>query len=49
MNKSQIIELYSYNDWANKKLLNAVNHLDNEEIIQDFSSSFRRSNHLHWI
>lgn len=21
MNKSQMIELYSYNDWANKKLL----------------------------
>ena len=42
MNKSQMIELYSYNDWANKKLLlNAVNHLENEEFIRDLSSSFR--------
>jgi len=41
MNKSQIIELYSYNEWANRKLLNAVNHLENEELIRDLSSSFR--------
>ncbi|MDR3585137.1 MAG: DinB family protein [Desulfosporosinus sp.] len=28
MNKSQIIDLYSYNDWANKKLLISVSHLE---------------------
>lgn len=41
MNKSQIIELYSYNDWANKKLLNAVDQQENEELVRDLSSSFR--------
>ena len=41
MNKSQIIELYSYNDWANKKMLSAVGQLENEEFIQDLSSSFK--------
>lgn len=41
MNKSQIIELYNYNDWANQKLLNTVDHLENEEFIRDLSSSFR--------
>jgi len=41
MNKSQIVELYSYNDWANKKLLNAVGQLENEELVRDLSSSYR--------
>ena len=40
MNKSQIIELYSYDDWANKKLMNAVGQLENAEFIRDLSSSF---------
>ena len=41
MNKSQIIDLYSYDDWANKKMLYAVGQLENEELIQDLSSSFK--------
>ena len=41
MNKNQIIDLYSYDDWANQKLLNAVNNLENEEFIRDLSSSFK--------
>ena len=41
MNKGQIIELYSYDDWANKKMLSAVGQLENEEYIQDLSSSFK--------
>ena len=41
MNKGQIIELYSYDDWANKKMLSAVDQLENEEYIQDLSSSFK--------
>ncbi|MDR3587605.1 MAG: DinB family protein [Desulfosporosinus sp.] len=41
MNKSQIIDLYSYDDWANKKLLNAVSNLENEEFVRDLSSSFK--------
>ena len=41
MNKSQIIELYSYDDWANKKMLSAVGQLENEEFNQDLSSSFK--------
>jgi len=41
MNKSQIIDLYSYDDWANKKLLTAVSQLENEEYIRDLSSSFK--------
>jgi uncharacterized damage-inducible protein DinB len=40
MNKSQIIDIYSYDDWANKKLLNAVGQLENEEFVRDLSSSF---------
>ena len=40
MNKSQIIELYGHNDWANCKLLEAVGHLENEELLQDLSSSY---------
>lgn len=41
MNKSQIIELYSYDNWANNRLLNAVGQLENEEFVQDLSSSYR--------
>jgi len=41
LNKSQIIELYGYNDWANLKLLEAVDHLENEEFFQDLSSSYK--------
>ena len=41
MNKSQIIELYSYDDWANKKLINTVGQLENEEFNRDLSSSFK--------
>ncbi|MDR3583722.1 MAG: DinB family protein [Desulfosporosinus sp.] len=41
MNKSQIIELYSYDDWANKKLLTAISNLENEEFVRDLSSSFK--------
>lgn len=41
MNKSQIIDLYGYNEWANKKLLTTVNRLENEEFIRDLSSSFK--------
>ncbi|MCO1603586.1 DinB family protein [Desulfosporosinus nitroreducens] len=41
MNKSHMIELYSYNAWANKKLLDAVKNLENEEFTRDLSSSFR--------
>jgi len=41
MNKSQITELYSYNEWANKKLLEAVNHLEAEELSRDLSSSYK--------
>ena len=41
MNKSQIIELYSYDDWANRKLMNAMGQLENEEYVQDLSSSFK--------
>lgn len=41
LNKNQIIDLYSYNDWANRKLLNAMKHIENEELIRDLSSSFR--------
>ncbi|SPF37818.1 conserved hypothetical protein [Candidatus Desulfosporosinus infrequens] len=40
MNKSQIIDIYSYDDWANKKLMNAVGQLENEEFVRDLSSSF---------
>lgn len=41
MNKSQIIELYSYDNWANSRLLNAVGQLANEEFVRDLSSSYR--------
>lgn len=41
MNKSQIIDLYSYDEWANKKLLTTVSQLENEEFVQDLSSSFK--------
>lgn len=41
MNKSQIIELYSYDDWANNKLLYVVSELENEEFRRDLSSSFK--------
>ena len=41
MNKSRIIELYGYNDWANKKMLYALGQLENEEFIRDLSSSFK--------
>jgi len=41
MNKSQIIELYSYDDWANMKLLNTMGQLEDEEFIRDLSSSFK--------
>ena len=41
VNKSQIIELYEYNNWANEKLLEAVSHLENEEFARDLLSSFR--------
>jgi len=41
MNKTQIIELFSYDDWANKKLLTTVSQLENEEFIRDLSSSFK--------
>ncbi|EGW37167.1 DinB family protein [Desulfosporosinus sp. OT] len=39
--KGQIIELYYYDEWANFKLLDAISHLENEELIRDLSSSFR--------
>jgi uncharacterized damage-inducible protein DinB len=41
MNKSQIIDLYNYDDWANIKLLTIVSQLENEEFVQDLLSSFR--------
>ena len=41
MNKSQIIDLYSYDDWANKMLLTTVSQLENDEFIQDLSSSYK--------
>ena len=41
MNKNQIIDLYSYDDWSNRKLLTAVCQLENEEFIRDLSSSFK--------
>ena len=41
MNKGQIIELYSYDNWANEKMLSAVGQVENEEFIQDLSSSFK--------
>lgn len=41
MNKSQIIELYSYDKWANLKLLKAINNLEDEEFKRDLSNSFR--------
>lgn len=41
MDKSQLIELYRYDDWANIKLLNAVSQLENEEFIRDLSNSFK--------
>lgn len=41
MNKTQIIELYSYDEWVNKKMLTALGELENEEYIQDLSSSFK--------
>jgi len=41
MNKTQIIDLYSYDDWANKKLLTTVSQLENEEFFRDLSSSFK--------
>ncbi|MDR3587226.1 MAG: DinB family protein [Desulfosporosinus sp.] len=41
MNKTQIIDLYSYDDWANRKLLTTVSQLENEEFIRDLSSSFK--------
>ena len=41
MNKSQIIDLYGYDDWANKKLLTTVSQLEDEEFIRDLSSSFK--------
>lgn len=41
MEKSQVIELYAYNDWANKRLLNVVSDLENEEFIRELSSSFK--------
>lgn len=41
MNKTQIIELYSYDEWANTKILTALGDLENEEYIQDLSSGFK--------
>ena len=39
MKKRQIIELYSYDNWANKKLMDAVGQLENEEFVKDLLSS----------
>jgi len=41
MKKNQIIDLYSYDDWANEKLMITMSHLENEEFIRDLSSSFK--------
>ena len=41
IDKNHLLELYRYNDWANTKLLNAVGNLENEEFIQDLSSSYK--------
>ena len=41
MDKSKIIELYSYDDWANQKLLAAVSQLENEEFVRDLASSYQ--------
>ena len=40
MDKSQLLELYRYNDWANIKLLNTVSELKNGEFTQDLLSSY---------
>lgn len=41
MDKSQLLELYRYDEWANIKLLNAVSQLENEEFIRDLSNSYK--------
>lgn len=41
IDKSQLLELYRYNDWANTKLLNAVGKLENDDFIHDLSSSYK--------
>lgn len=41
MDKSKIIELYGYDDWANKKLLTAVSQLETGEFVRDLSSSYK--------
>ncbi|AFM39857.1 hypothetical protein Desaci_0797 [Desulfosporosinus acidiphilus SJ4] len=40
ISKSQLIDLYKYDDWANFKLLDGIRQLENEEFIRDLSSSF---------
>jgi len=51
MNKSQIIELYSYDHWANEKLLSAVSQLEQEEFLEDLASSFKsiRDTLVHYL
>jgi uncharacterized damage-inducible protein DinB len=40
VNSEEIIELYSYNSWANEKLLEFVNILDLADFTRDMSNSF---------
>jgi uncharacterized damage-inducible protein DinB len=41
VNSTEIIELYSYNNWANERLLEFVNTLDMADFTRDMSNSFR--------
>jgi uncharacterized damage-inducible protein DinB len=41
VNSTEIIELYSYNNWANQKLFDFVNTLDLADFTRDMSNSFR--------
>jgi uncharacterized damage-inducible protein DinB len=38
VNSEEIIELYSYNSWANEKLLEFVNILDLADFTRDMSN-----------
>ena len=39
MNKSDIQDLFEYNNWANGKILDAVSHLTPEQFLKDLQSS----------
>lgn len=40
MNAEEIIDLYRFNEWANKKFIDAIQKLDEEKYVMEIKSSF---------